>query len=146
MGRPAWWKIAWTTLAGVVTGAFAFLVLQWPFALLLDQLIEGNEWAATVAGWPLPLRLAMLTLYWTIPLALGQLLSALMSGWAKAVYFAAGLQTLHLLNIYADFAFAVLWLLPSVIASAMIMVKWAAVGAERGRALEAKRITARSRG
>ena len=142
MERPGWWKIGWATLAGVVGGAFAFLVLQWPLALLLDQFLGRSEWQTR----PLPLRLVMLTLYWTIPLALGQFLSAFMSGWAKAVYFAAALQTLHLLNIYADFAFALLWFLPSVIASAMIMVKWAAVGAEKGRALEAKRITVRSKG
>ena len=65
-----------------------------------------------------------------------------MSGWTKTVYFAAALQSIHLINIYGDLAFAALWLLPWVIASVMVRAKWAAVGVEKARALEANRVAA----
>ena len=143
--RPPWWKVGLATLAGVVAGGLVFPIVQWPITILVDQLFGRSGWQEVLAAWPQSFRIALLILYWAIPLTLGQFFSSLMSGWSRTVYFAAALQTLHLINIYGNFAFSALWLLPLVVSAAMMMTKWAAAGAEKGRAVEASKVAARGK-
>lgn len=144
--RPPWWKIGVACLAGVVGGAFAFLVLQLPITFLIDQLIGRSVWQQSMSGWSQPVRLGLLLLYWAIPFALGQWLSAVMSGWSKTIYFAAALQCVHMVNIFRDFEFAPLWFLPLLIALAFGKANWAEAAAAKGRAREARRALARKSG
>jgi hypothetical protein len=81
-----------------------------------------------------------------MPLTIGQLFSPRLSGWSRTVYFAAALQTFHLVVIYGATAFWPLWLLPSLVAAALMMTGWAAAEAVKGPAIEAMRVAARNRG
>jgi hypothetical protein len=109
----------------------------------MDQLIGRGVWQQSMAGWSQPVRWGLLLLYWAIPLALGQWLSAVISGWSKCIYFAAALQCVHMINIFRDYEFAPLWLLPLLIALAFEKAKWTEAAAAKGRAREARRALAR---
>jgi hypothetical protein len=134
---------------GVVGSALislaVLILLQRPLTLLLDQFFGIGEWQTVFATYPFPAKLAALALKWIAPIALGQLLSAYLSGWAEAVFFAAVIQTVHLLTNYSDPSFAALWLLPAMVSLAMVKAKWAAAGAKKGQAFEAKWSTGRNR-
>ena len=136
--RPAWWKIALSCVAGVITGGVAFLVLLWPIIPLLDLIFGRGVWQADVKDWPEVLRIPVLIVYWAMPLALGQWLSALLSGWSKTVYFAAALETLHMVTNLWAYELAYLWALPALIALGLARLGWAERAAERARAREAK--------
>jgi hypothetical protein len=131
---PPWWKIGVGGLAGVVGGAVLFLVLQLPITFLIDQLIGRSVWQRSIAGFSEPVRLGLLLLYWTIPLALGQWLSALISGWSKATYFATAIQIVHMVSVFRDLEFAPLWFQPLMIALAFAKANWAEAAAAKGRA------------
>jgi hypothetical protein len=125
----------------LVTGGLAFLILLLPITPLLDLIFGAGNWQEGVKAWPEYLRIPTLIIYWMIPLALGQLLAVLLNGWHKTVYFAAALETFHMVTILWTPELAYLWALPALIALGLTRLGWVAKAAEKGRAREAKHPT-----
>jgi hypothetical protein len=139
--RPPWRRIAFASVAGVVSGALLYLAAETLITFLLDQLLGRNAWQQPLSAWPEPLRISLLAARWGIVLAIGQWFSALISGWSRTVYFAAILQTIHLITIYLSIKVAPIWAMPLLVALLLAWTRWASGAAEQGRAVEAKRAT-----
>lgn len=136
--RPPWWRLVVGVIAGVGAGGIAFLVALWPITFLLDQLVGRSEWEAALKASPEIVMILLRSVFWTIPFALGQWFSALISGWSKAIYIAAAVQTFHMVSMFPIFEVAYLWVLPFLIAGILAKLNWASSAAEKGRIREAK--------
>lgn len=142
-GKPSWTLVGVGCLAGVIGGALLWLVAETSVIFLLDQLFGRSGWQESVRIAPEPARIALLLIRWTIVGILGQWFATWFSGWTKTAYFAAALQTLHLINIYWDLQFLWLWALPALVALAYVRTNWAVHAAEKGRAAALEKASAR---
>jgi hypothetical protein len=142
--RPTWGRIVFGVFAGVTTGAFAFWLLIWPVTLLLDQLAGRSDWQGSLkASTGLP-KVLLQSVFWGIPFALGQWLSALINASSRTIYFAATLQAIQMVLMFTGVEFAHLWALPFLIAIILTKLNWASSAAERGRKRNAKAAEARA--
>lgn len=139
--RPSWGKVIVSVIAGVGAGGVAFLALLRPITLLLDQLIGRVDWQSALTDFSESRMLLLRSVFWVVPFGLGQWCSALISGWSKTIYFAAAVQTFHMVMMFSSVQVAYLWVLPWLVAAVLIKLGWASSAAEKGRLREAKSIT-----